>query len=179
MSKLIVVVGDATTGGGQVVSGSPFTDIDGFPVARVGDKASCTTCGGVFPIASGDPTFCIDGAAVARHGDQLSCGHALVAGRQFRAFLDSQTSSAPGVGTSGRPVTGGACGAAAGTTFDEAFILRSELTGKPLANRGYQLIREDGSVIEGMTDADGTTALAVSDAPELVRVEIAEEAAHA
>ena len=61
MSKLIVVVGDATTGGGQVVSGSPFTDIDGFPVARVGDKASCTTCGGVFPIASGDPTFCIDG----------------------------------------------------------------------------------------------------------------------
>jgi len=79
----------------------------------------------------------------------------------------------------GQPTASGAGEATPGTSFDEAFILRSELTGKPLAHRGYRLISEDGSIIEGMTDADGTTALAISEAPELVRVEIAEEVVRA
>lgn len=178
MSRLIVVVGDATSGGGQVVSGSPFTDIDGCPVARVGDKAICASCGGVFPIASGDPTFSVDGQPVARHGDKLACGHSLIASRQFRVFLDDQTSDALGVEAAGPQVTtlGGSAGAV--EAFNEAFILQSELTGKPLANRGYRLVREDGSSIEGITDSDGATTLAASEASELVHVEIAEEQVH-
>ncbi len=29
MTRMWVVLGDATTSGGQVISGSPFTDVDG------------------------------------------------------------------------------------------------------------------------------------------------------
>lgn len=83
------MVGDATTSGGQVVTGSPFTDIDGKPVARVNDMATCPTHKGTFPIADGDPTTIIDGEAVALHGSSLSCGCKLVAVQQMRVFLDS------------------------------------------------------------------------------------------
>lgn len=178
MSQLIVVVGDATSGGGQVISGSPFTDIDGYPVARVGDKATCASCNGVFPIASGDPTFSVDGPPVARHGDKLACGHTLIASRQFRVFLDAQTSDAPGVDAAGRRVATAVTPDPDKGAFDEGFILTSELTGKPLGNRRYRLIREDGSVVEGVTDSEGTTALAATRAPELVHVEIGEEQVH-
>jgi len=41
MSRMIIVVGDLTSGGGRVITGTPFTDIDGKPVARVSDKATC------------------------------------------------------------------------------------------------------------------------------------------
>jgi len=35
MTRMWVVLGDATSSGGRVVSGSPFTDIDGQPAALV------------------------------------------------------------------------------------------------------------------------------------------------
>lgn len=87
MAKTIIVVGDATTGGGKVVSGSGATDIDGKAVARVGDKATCPKHDGTFPIVSGDASVVIDGQAVARHGDRLSCGCQLIAGQQSRTFI--------------------------------------------------------------------------------------------
>ena len=52
MSRMLIVVGDPTTGGGTVITGTPFTDIDGSPVARVGDKATCSKCNGTFPIVT-------------------------------------------------------------------------------------------------------------------------------
>lgn len=74
MTRMWAVVGDATSSGGQVITGSPFTDIDGKPVARVNDKATCPTHKGTFPIIDGDPTTIIDGEAVALHGSSLACG---------------------------------------------------------------------------------------------------------
>lgn len=88
MSKLVIVVGDTHTGGGQVITGSTFTNIDGLPVARVNDMALCLLHRGTFPIAVGDFTFIVDGEAVARHGDKLACGCMLISGRQFRVYID-------------------------------------------------------------------------------------------
>jgi len=39
--RTLIVVGDATSGGGRVITGSPATDIEGKPVARDGDRLSC------------------------------------------------------------------------------------------------------------------------------------------
>lgn len=83
-----IVVGDTTTGGGSVVSGSPFTDIDGKPVARVGDKAVCLRHGPTV-IVSGDATMLIDGKPVARHGDGLACGCTLVSAQQMHVHIQS------------------------------------------------------------------------------------------
>ncbi|MBN6152795.1 PAAR domain-containing protein [Xanthomonas sp. AmX2] len=83
-----IVVGDPTSSGGRVVTGSPYTDIEGAPVARVGDKAVCPLHKGAFPIVDGDPTITIDGQAVALDGAKLACGCSVTTQRQSRAFVD-------------------------------------------------------------------------------------------
>jgi len=37
----IIVVGDSTDHGGKVISGSPLHDVDGKPIARLGDPVDC------------------------------------------------------------------------------------------------------------------------------------------
>jgi uncharacterized Zn-binding protein involved in type VI secretion len=82
VARTLIVVGDATSGGGRVITGSPATDIEGMPVARVGDKATCPRHQRVATIVSGDATLTFEGQPVARHGDRLCCGCSLIAGKQ-------------------------------------------------------------------------------------------------
>ncbi|MBB5017725.1 putative Zn-binding protein involved in type VI secretion [Chitinivorax tropicus] len=80
MSKPFILLGDSTDHGGAVLEGSPYSDIEGKPIARVGDKVSCPIPGhGVTVIATGDATCLIDGKPVARHGDKTACGATLIA----------------------------------------------------------------------------------------------------
>jgi len=93
MARLFIVVGDSLSGGGTVVSGSPFTDIDGSAMARVGDRVICKAHG-PGTIVSGDTTLIIDGNPAARHGDKVSCGCQLIAGRQSLAFIEGGAAAA-------------------------------------------------------------------------------------
>lgn len=83
-----IVVGDPTTSGGSVITGSPFTDIDGIPVARVTDQATCPRHKGAFPIVDGDSTMIVNGQPVALHGSSLSCGCKVLSAQQVRVFVD-------------------------------------------------------------------------------------------
>ncbi|WP_422508076.1 PAAR domain-containing protein [Stenotrophomonas sp. GZD-301] len=74
MRRYWIVVGDTTSSCGRVITGSPFTDIEGAAVARVGDYATCPLHGGAFSIVGGDPTLRVDGQPVALDGDLLACG---------------------------------------------------------------------------------------------------------
>jgi len=85
----LIVVGDATSSGGRVITGSPATDIEAKPVARVGDKATCPKHQVVASIVSGDSTLVFEGQPVARDGDKLSCGCSLIAGQQSLVFVDA------------------------------------------------------------------------------------------
>lgn len=93
MSTLWIVVGDTTTNGGAVIAGSPFTDVHGKPVARIGDAVVCGLHGPT-SIASGDNTLVIDGAPVARHGDKCACGCSLLAVSQMSTSVESAPSFA-------------------------------------------------------------------------------------
>ncbi|CAD5106245.1 PAAR domain-containing protein [Zestomonas carbonaria] len=62
-------------GEGTVVSGAASADINGRPIARVGDSISC---GAV--IVSGSPGMIIEGQPVARQGDATSHGGTLLEG---------------------------------------------------------------------------------------------------
>lgn len=84
MTRMWIVVGDPTSSGGKVITGSPFTAIDGKPVARVTDSASCPTHQGSFPIVNGDPACLVDGQPVALHGSKLSCGCSVLGVEQIR-----------------------------------------------------------------------------------------------
>ncbi len=80
MSRPVIVVGDKTDHGGEVIQGAVGTDAAGKLVARVGDKVTCPKRGhgGTTVIASGDASFTIDGQPVARHGDKTACGATLL-----------------------------------------------------------------------------------------------------
>ena len=74
MATPYIVVGCPTTGGGQVISGNSMFQIEGIPIACVGDKATCPKHKTVATIISGDPHMQIFGKAAARVNDSLSCG---------------------------------------------------------------------------------------------------------
>jgi uncharacterized Zn-binding protein involved in type VI secretion len=84
MSRQIIVVGDGTSHGGVVVSGSPTSSINGKPVARLGDMVDCPqkypggAPHGINPIVEGSSTYSIDGIAVALHGHHTACGCTLL-----------------------------------------------------------------------------------------------------
>ncbi|HZW19496.1 MAG TPA: N-acetylmuramoyl-L-alanine amidase, partial [Luteimonas sp.] len=106
MARMWIVVGDTTSGGGSVVAGSPFTAVEGKPVARVGDAVVCSRHGPT-TIASGDATTLIDGQALARQGDACACGCTLVAVAQQRAFIDPGAAQGAGAGASSAAASAG------------------------------------------------------------------------
>lgn len=66
-----ICVGDKTSCGGTVVTGSQFSEVNGRGIARQGDKIACKkNC----VIVDGNITEIIDGAAMALHGAQTSGG---------------------------------------------------------------------------------------------------------
>ena len=81
----IIVIDDPTSDGGRVCEGSPWTDINGLAVARVGDRVLCPH--GECMIESGDETLLDDDRAVARDGDLTSCGARLIATQKDTGLL--------------------------------------------------------------------------------------------
>ncbi|WMJ68803.1 PAAR domain-containing protein [Stenotrophomonas sp. 24(2023)] len=175
MARTWIVLGDRLSSGGQVLQGSTTTDIDGKPVARIGDPALCARHGST-RIASGDSTVVIDGQPVARHGDVCACGCSLIAGNQARVFLDG--GGGGGGSGGGAASTAAAAAAVAGLLgaaakqldkspssgrFDQAlrFLTPSR---EPLANVPYVLELDNGEQVSGTTDADGATARIETDA---------------
>lgn len=78
-NKGLILVGDTTSHGGTVLSGSSGCLAEGLPVARVGDPVSCPLCKGVFPIVEGAASVFETGMNIARHGDKTACGATLIA----------------------------------------------------------------------------------------------------
>src|SRR5690554_1499469 len=100
MARNWIVVGDPTSSGGSVITGSPFTDIDGIPVARVTDQASCPRHKGAYPI--------VDQGAGAEAKAAASPAIAAAAAASTSAAASQQPLQAPaeipiGLGTS-KPV---------------------------------------------------------------------------
>ena len=77
--KGIIRIGDTTTGGGIVKTGSDAMIFEGIGAARVGDIVLCPLPGhGANTILQGNSGFSDDGVAVAFHDDLCACGCALV-----------------------------------------------------------------------------------------------------
>lgn len=77
--KGVVRIGDKTTGGGQVQSGSTKMRFDGIGVARLNDPINCPVEGHSSSyIAEGHPTMKDNGVPVAFHGYKCSCGCSLI-----------------------------------------------------------------------------------------------------
>lgn len=183
MARNWIVAGDPTSSGGSVLTGSSFTDIDGQPVARVTDQATCPNHKGAFPIVDGDATIIIDGQPVALHGSSLACGCKVLSAKQMRAFVEPGASagSGPDRAANARALAAaGAAGAAAGfrteddaeLDHDECFLLKDRETDEPLDFCRYRIILSDGRTEEGMTDESGYTHRARTAGKEAVAIEL-------
>jgi uncharacterized Zn-binding protein involved in type VI secretion len=75
----VIRIGDTGSHGGEVVSGSGNTTVNGRGVARVGDTYICPIHG-PNQITTGSPDVFVNGMAVARVGDQTACGAILQGG---------------------------------------------------------------------------------------------------
>ncbi|WP_133822329.1 PAAR domain-containing protein [Rahnella sp. BIGb0236] len=75
--KKIIHVGDKTTHGGTVITGSNIVSIDGMPVARKSDKVTCPEHGVNF-IIEGDDNHCDNGLAISLEGNRCACGATLI-----------------------------------------------------------------------------------------------------
>ncbi|MBB3257533.1 putative Zn-binding protein involved in type VI secretion [Paraburkholderia bannensis] len=75
----IACVGDKTTHGGFVISGSDMMDINGRKAARIGDLVSCPEHGVNAIIEGSDFAMDADGRKFAMHGHRTACGCRLIA----------------------------------------------------------------------------------------------------
>ena len=72
-------LGDCTSHGGVIVTGSPKFFDNGPPVARITDLHACPIHG-INCIVTGSPTTISDSLPVARIGDLCACGAVIVSG---------------------------------------------------------------------------------------------------
>ncbi|WP_434664846.1 PAAR domain-containing protein [Paraburkholderia sp. A3BS-1L] len=80
--KGIIRVGDTTSHGGRVETGSKDSEVMGSAVARKGDRCICPIKGHEnCMIIEGDPAFMVDGKPAAFDGHKTSCGAILISSR--------------------------------------------------------------------------------------------------
>lgn len=176
MARMWIVVGDTTTSGGRVLTGSPFTDIDDKAIARIGDQVLCPLHKGTFPIVDGDMATVIDGKPVALHGSSIACGCTLLSLQQNHVFVDEETRASDAQSTFPKATGSVPTGKSEAIgRYDEAFILSSAETGKSLTKRHYRIIRENGDIEAGTTDDVGMTGVIVTTRSEKLVIELAEE----
>lgn len=168
----VIVLGDRTDHGGEVIEASGVTDTHGRRIARVGDKVTCPKKGhgGTTIIAIGDQTFIIDGRPVAYHGCKTACGATLISSQ---AVTTVEFGGSAASGGSAERSTGIASGQAAlagasaqrpapeqtstSAVYDDQFELRDE-SGGVLAGIPYTVKLPTGELRHGRTDEDGCTA---------------------
>jgi uncharacterized Zn-binding protein involved in type VI secretion len=79
MSRPVIRIGDKTSHGGEVKTGSASFLVDGKGVARLGDVVSCPLHPAETTIDSGSESYITDGRPTARDGDKTACGATLIA----------------------------------------------------------------------------------------------------
>lgn len=156
MARLWITVGDMTSSGGRVLTGSAFTDIDGKPVSRVNDVAICPLHKGTFPIVDGDASMIIDGQPVALHGSAIACGCKVLATQQSHVYIDSGGTQAPTAQAAAAKSAIASSQKESGSAFDQAIRFVSP-SGIGLSNMRYLLHLADGTTTNGTTNESGET----------------------
>ena len=171
--RACAVVGDRTTTGGVIVTGSGgrFMTIDTKAVALWGDVATCPACGVPGKIVGEVfPSQTVNGLPVARHNDLVLC-QCLQKPRVIALGIQMMVSDHwSGMGTVGDvPLQHGDS-----QIYDRHFQLVDEATQRPLAGRRYRLTWP-GESIEGVANASGLTQRVRLFNPEDIHLEVLPE----
>lgn len=174
----MIVLGDKTDHGGEVIEASGVTDTRGKQIARVGDKVSCPKKGhGITVITTGDITMVIDGRAVAYHGCKTSCGAMLISSQ---AVTTVSFAGGAGAAASSSNAGGSQSAAPAATAmkfdFDEQVRAIDHQTGEPIPGIAYFIETPNGERYFGRTNAEGHCQRVDTFQPDELTVWFGEEA---
>lgn len=169
----MIVLGDKTDHGGEVIESSGVTDTHGKGIARVGDKVYCPKKGhGTTVIVTGDNTMVIDGKAVAYHGCKTSCGATLISSQMVTSVefgsnapaLSAPTTVASNVQfNSSREEQ-------SKLPFDEQFRAVDGESGRPIEGLAYFVRVSSGAVYSGFTDSQGLAPRIQTERAETMQV---------
>lgn len=149
MTTPYIVMGCPTTGGGQVISGNSMFQVEGIPIACVGDKATCLKHKTLATIITGDPYMQVLGKAVARVNDSLSCGCKLLPKQNL---VVGATGPGNGSGSSNSSTSNFA--QTNHLIYDEQIIAVDE-QGALMPNISYYIETVEGEIYKGKTDSFG------------------------
>lgn len=148
-----ICVGDKTSCGGSVITGSQFSDVNGRGIAREGDKIACKkSC----VIVNGNPTEIIDGAAMALHGARTSGGCTCLSqnndyhGDGHAPASAAQVPPAADAGIAFMPDTA--------ELLNEDHWLEFQLTDgqdRPIPRQSYVVVDPSGAELSGRLDEKG------------------------
>ncbi|WP_153488898.1 PAAR domain-containing protein [Burkholderia cepacia] len=150
-----IVVGDMTSHGGIVVSGSPTNSWHGRPIVRKGDTVTCPKCSPhIFKVAEGlEHCTDTDGELpMAAEGHRTTCGAVLIARAAPASLVSAHAAYVNGL------------------RFDEQFILH-DVDGNPIPEMPYKITTVDGVTIRGVTDKDGRTDRVMSGEVQVLTIE--------
>jgi uncharacterized Zn-binding protein involved in type VI secretion len=157
--KSQIIVGDKTTHGGVVISGSPTNKWHGISIARKTDKVYCPKCKPhIFEIAEGLDNFTDTDSRlpVATEGHLTTCGAALIAEAEASEFImhamNFMANESP--------------------AYDQHFLVKDKETGNPIISMPYKITLSDRREYIGITDKNGLTEKIYSNSSQTAIIEI-------
>ena len=161
--------------------------MSGKPAARVSDPTTCPLPGhGNNPIVSGSPNVNFDGLPAARMTDKSACGSPIAGGVSSTVFINGlNAATLDSTGGHGNVVIGGSGTVIIGDTvvnapfsgllpmpahFTDKLQLVNDTTGEPIPNHPYMILRADGRMEHGVSDAAGFTHTISSHLPETIKL---------
>lgn len=165
------VHGSTTTHGGTVNSTQNLTSVDTDKTLRAGDGFFCPLCKVWSTLIKSNDFIIIDGKPVAFVGDEFTCGAKLLDKQNF--VLGEKANNSINVQkvydhqqenfiSKQEPKD---------SVFDEQFLLKTD-SGDLLVEVPYTVVREDGTVSQGITDKEVKTLRIETNKSELLKVYI-------
>jgi len=170
-------LGDSTSHGGAIISGSGDVIIDGMPAGRLGDPHACPLPGhGANAITSGYTNILINGIPAAAINDLCACGATIVTGSPTVLYgKEHRTAAAPGacnvLKTASCTSTVLEC-----KMFDEQLRIVDQATGEPLVDYAFFVEHEGCEVVSGRTDVNGKIPRVYSDIAENYEIFLGDDA---
>jgi len=162
--RAVICQGDPTSHGGKVLEGNPLMKVGGKAVAHKGHMTFCPQCKGMFPISEGFDFHHYTGLGTAVDGMKTACGAKLIATQQLVFVADGGGGGAASTSTEA-PET-----AETEISYGASFRAVDQQTGAPVAGLAYRMVLADGTILRGVTDADGKTQCATSQEADTVEL---------